>query len=297
MKTVCLIPAWRRPEFLWHCLANIKRAEGADQVHYIFRFDQGHAAELHDVVRDFPFSHEVSITPPSKYRLTKQSYSLLTGYALAAQAAGPDGLVLMVEEDVMVATDFFRWHQAVHEQQRNLFCSIAVANPNRRNVAELRGPVSDYYLSSGDYCSLGVGFRPWVLQQLVAQHAGANYYAQPHAYCLREFPASPIGSAFVEQDGLIRRIQMAAKLPIAYPYAARAYHAGLYGKNRGNGPGGSFARRLEYVTEVIYSDEAMRTFAKHPEWYEDSRPIPLTAEPWTDLQLAPINEQAHPVRF
>jgi hypothetical protein len=292
---VVLIPAWRRPEMLWHCLANIKRAEGADRLHYIFRFDQGHSPELHDVIRGFEFSHEVSITPPSKYLLTKQSYSLLTGYALAVSKCEAGGLVFMIEEDVMVATDFFRFHQEVHEQPDKLFCSIAVANPNRHGRIE--GPAQHYYLSDGDYCSLGVAFPREVLRDVVLHHANPAYYAQPHSYCRKNWPKCPIGDAFAEQDGLIRRIQMGGALPIAYPLRPRAYHAGLYGKNRGAGPSGSFAKRLEYVTEVIYSDEAMRTFAKHPEWYEDSRPIDLQADPWSNLERVTIREDLHPVRF
>lgn len=298
MNSVVLIPAWRRPEMLWHCLANIKRAEGADRMHYIFRFDKGHSPELHDVIRGFEFSHEVSITPPSKYLLTKQSYSLLTGYALAASKCQPDGLVFMIEEDVMVATDFFSFHHAVHEQNEHLFCSIAVANPNRRDIHRMvEGLPEWYYLSGGDYCSLGVAFRPEVLRDVVLPHASPAYFAQPHSYCRKNWPKSPIGDAFVEQDGLIRRIQMDTTMPIAYPWRPRAFHAGLYGKNRGPGPSGSFAKRLEYVTEVIYSDEAMRTFAKHPEWYEDSRPIDLNTPSWNTLSNVPINNDLHPVRF
>lgn len=299
MKHVVLIPAWRRPEMLWHCLANIQRAELADQMHYIFRFDQGHDPSLYEVVAEFPFSHEVSVTAPTKYQLAKQSYSLLTGYTLAASRAESDGLVFMVEEDVMVATDFFRWHLAVHEQQPNLFCSIAVANPNRGREG-MDGALEEYYLSSDDYCSLGVAFRREVITNLVQPLMQVKYFVDPVKFCLREFKGSPFGASFAEQDGLLRRLQWSrggALNPIAYPYQARAYHAGFYGKNRGSGPSGHWRKRLESITQVIYSDEAMRTFAKHPDWYEDSRPIDLNTPPWTTLNIRPLPPNAAPVRF
>ena len=294
MNTV-LIPAWRRPEMLWHCLANIKRAEGADQLLYIFRFDHGHDPELHDVIKGFPFRHEVHVTPRTSYLLSKQSYSLLTGYRIAADRS--DGLVFMIEEDVMVATDFFRWHLAAHEAQPDAFCSIAVANPNR----DMRdhGAADEYYLGSGDYCSLGVCFRREALLEQVLPRATSRYFEQPVAHCAKEFRDAPFGQAFAEQDGLIRRIQwrLGPERPIVWPWTPRAYHAGLYGKNRGPGPSGSFAKRLAYVTEVIYSDDAMRTLARHPEWYKDSRPINLNAEPWITLRLKPLDSDSNPLGF
>lgn len=296
MKDVVLIPAWQRPEFLWHCLANLKRCEGADQLHYIFWFDQGHTPELHDVVRGFPFSHEVSGPPRSKWRDSKQSFSLLTGYRYAASKAKQ--FVFMVEEDVMVRTDFFRYHYAVHDQLPGLFCSIAVANPNRRMTDE--GPEDAFYVSSGDYCSLGVCYRAAVLQVTVEPHAVTNYLLNMVDYCARHFPGSPFGYSYAEQDGLIRRIQWSlgrrGMYPIAWPWKPRAYHAGLYGKNRGPGPAGSFSKRLQYVTDVIYSDEAMRTFARHPEWYEDSRPINLQAPEWQSMHMVALEESANPLR-
>lgn len=293
MNTV-LIPCWRRPEMLWHCLANIKRAHGSDAYHYIFRMDKGYDPALHEVIEGFPFSYQISEAGPTKYReISKQSHNLLQGYALAAQLS--DGLVIMIEEDVMVATDFFGYHEAVHESEPGLFCSIAVANPNR--TMQDSGPRDAYYISDGDYCSLGVAFKRDVLQQLIAPHACADYFTNPEGYCRKHFLGSPIGHSYVEQDGLIRRIQMRQSRPIAYPWQAKAYHAGLYGKNRGGGPTGTWRQRLQYVTDIIYSDEAMRTFAKHPEWYEDSKPINLNAEPWETLKLQPLDPVRNPGRF
>lgn len=296
MRDVVLIPAWKRPEFLVHCLLNIKRADGAENLHYIFRFDDGHSPDLYEAIKmaDFTFSHEITQTPRTKYRVAKQSFSLLSGYHVAAQKSLR--LVYMIEEDVMVATDFFTWHRAIHEKHPRIFCSIAVANPNR-NVRE-HGELEDYYRTTLDYCSLGVCFSKDMLLRHVLPEATERYYANPIGECQKRFPGCPIGAAFAEQDGLIRRTQwrLGMEHPIIYPYRARAYHAGLYGKNRGAGPPGTLQKRLEYVSGVIYSDEAMRTFAKHPEWYEDSKPINLSTPPWQQLNEKPLDLQANPAR-
>jgi hypothetical protein len=301
-KHVVLIPCWQRAEFLWHCLANITRAQRSSEFHYIFRVDYGYSVDVLDVIEDWAnrtgFSHEVAITARSGYRLSKQSYSLLTGYALAAERTA--GLVIMVEEDVMVRDDFFAWHLAVQEAEPHSFCSIAVANPNRVLQAG-SGPEHAYYRSTGDYCSLGVCFRADTIRQHILPRATNDYYINPVDYCRSNFKGLPFGDAFAEQDGLIRRIEFSPTAdtgPIVWPWKPRAYHAGLYGKNRGPGPAGNFGKRLDYVTSVIYSDEAMRTFAKHPEWYEDSRPIPLTApaEAYAQPEHYPMNLHLNPLR-
>ena len=55
--------------------------------------------------------------------------------------------------------------------------------------------------------------------------------------------------------------------------------------------------RIATLADVIYSDEAMRTFAKHPEWYEDSKPINLKAEQWETMRLHPLDKARNAVRF
>ena len=285
MKDVVLIPAFNRPELLHHTLAHICNAERAQEMHYIFRFDQGHNPELHEVVRGFPFSHEVTVTPRSSYGIGKQSFSLLSGYKYAAAKAARH--VFMIEEDVFVASDFFAWHHEVHADNPDLFCSIAVENPNRKVPT---GAHDEYYLTTDDYCSLGVCFHRDVLIDHVERHAQPGYYVQPHTYCRRHFPMAPFNPTHTEQDGLLRRIQwnLGMVRPIAYPYAAKAYHAGYYGANRADPPSGTLEQRIAHITAVCYNDEAMRTFALHPAYYEDSKPINLKAETWRTLRMKPL---------
>lgn len=291
---VVLIPCYKRAEFLSHCIAHILHAEGAGQLHYIFRMDAGHSPELHEVVRGFPFSHEIAVTPRSSYAGGKQSYSVLSGYKLAAQRTA--GKVFMIEEDVFVATDFFRWHYAVHEAQPDLFCSIAVRNPNGPTP---EGAHDEFYLTTDEYCSLGVCFDAQVLKQYVEGHATPAYYVHSAQYCRKHFPTAPFNPSHTEQDGLIRRIQWTQGMahPIAYPCQAKAYHAGYYGANRADSPSGTLEQRIAHVAEVCYSPEAMRTFALHPSYYEDSIPVDLNAQPWQTLRLKPLDLERNPLRL
>src|ERR1039458_3247253 len=148
-KDIVVLPCWRRPEFLWHCLDNMTRAEGVDSVHVLFRPDSGFSPDNLEVIESFAdrlSSFEVQTADPCPFRRTKPSANLLLGCLHAAAAA--KRYVFLVEEDIMVARDFFAWHRSVHAAAGPLFCSIPVKNRNR--LLTLPDEVDGYYLSSGD---------------------------------------------------------------------------------------------------------------------------------------------------
>jgi hypothetical protein len=73
-RDVLIIPCWRRPEFLWHCLDNLRRAEGIGDLHVLFRPDRGHDPRIHDVIDEFGpqlASYEVDVPPRCPYRRGK----------------------------------------------------------------------------------------------------------------------------------------------------------------------------------------------------------------------------------
>ena len=169
-KDVVVVPCWRRPEFLWHCLDNLTRAAGIGSVHVLFRPDTGSSPDNLEVIQSFAdrlSSFEVQAADPCPFRRTKPSANFLLG--LLHAAATSKQLVFLVEEDIMVGRDFFRWHRAVHVAAGPLFCSIPVKNPNR--MLTLPDEPEAYYLSSGDSCSNGMCFDKHVLQSLT--HARA----------------------------------------------------------------------------------------------------------------------------
>lgn len=292
-RDIVMIPCWRRPEFLWHCLDNLSQAEGVGELHLLFRVDTGFDPAILEVIKEFApklASHEVNIPVACPYRRTKQSANVLGGYLLAA--ATTRRYVFMVEEDIMVARDFFRWHYAVHAAQPRLFCSIAVRNTNRAVPASDDAEI--YYLTSHDYCSLGLCFERSIITEMIAPHVIRDYFARPRRYCERTFPDSRIGAGYVEQDGLIRRIQERAGDAhlIAYPYRPRAFHAGFFGYHRRGALEGTLAERIRRVGEVIYNSEAMLRAAERPEYFEDSMPVPLDTPQWTALRYQSLPASA-----
>ncbi len=167
----------------------------------------------------------------------------------------------------------------MHAAAGLLFCSIAVRNPNRS--VTLPDDPEGYYLSSGDYCSYGVCFDKQVLQRMVAPHVTMAYMRRPKHYLRRHFPDSAISLGYVEQDGLLRRIQEHSTYPIAYACLPRAFDAGFYGYNRPGGVSGSIQDRIQKLADIIYDPQVMRQAALRPEFIASSVPIDLQPPPWT----------------
>jgi hypothetical protein len=287
-KDVVVMPCWRRPEFLWHCLDNLTRAEGIEDVTVLFRVDTGYSPEVLEVIqsfRDRMSSWSVEIADPCPYRRTKPSANFLLGLLHASQLTRR--LVYLVEEDIMVSRDFFRWHNAVRAESGSIFCSIPVRNPNRKLA--LPDTVDGYYLSTGDSCSNGACYDKRVLQELIAPHVNISYFRRPKRYLRRCFPNSAVGLGFVEQDGLIRRIQETLPLPIAWPCVPRAFHAGYYGARGGwqhfKETAGSrpLQARIEAVSKTIYDADAVRAVIDHSDFLESCLPSSLELPIWRSL--------------
>jgi hypothetical protein len=284
-RDVLIIPCWRRPEFLWHCLDNLRRAVGIGDLHVLFRPDRGHDPRIHDVIDEFApqlASYDVEVPPRCPYRRGKQSANVLGAYLRAA--AITRRYVFMVEEDVMVARDFLRWHYAVQAAQPQLFCSIAARNTNRA-VPEAADPEA-YYVTNLDYCSLGVCFERSVIVRRIAPHVRREYFENPGAYCQQLWSRSLVGAGHVEHDGLIRRIQeeQGARRPIAYPYRPRAFHAGYFGYPRRGSINGALSHRIREVGATIYDLEAMHSAPDRPEFSADSVPVSLETPPWRQVR-------------
>lgn len=278
---VCLIPCFDRAELLWHTLRNIEKADGAKDILFLFKPDFKTKGEVLDVIGTFelesrmiPYGQEPRIP-----RIMRQSWNVLTGYGVAARTAGEGGLVYMVESDVIVGRDFFTWHQSVQERVPDNFCSIASADSN--TPVEDRPPQTfskDHYGSHGTYRSIGVCWKAEVLRDHIGPHCTNAYLKNPQHYITSTFHNNPWGRSWIEQDGLIRRIQLNSGLPIAYAIEPKCYHAGYYGGNRGNrdnAPKGGLQQRIEEVGRVIYSKEEMRRVAPSEDFYLDSEPIDL----------------------
>lgn len=229
-RGIAVVPCWRRPDLLQRTCELLTRAEGTRQIWYHFRLDRGYDPALLDVIQHCGLPGEIIFTPDHPY--PGNSYNVLTGLATAyddfRQICPPDGLIFLVEEDIHVSTDFFRWHYTVHQRE-----DVLIASAVRDQNAEPH-PFQDRraFYCRPKYQSLGVSFKPRMVGEIYL-HVGDLYFRDPRGYLQRRFPGSQIPWQFVEQDGLVDRLVEKHKINVAYPTVPRAYHAGTTGYHHG----------------------------------------------------------------
>lgn len=268
---IILIPCANRPEFLYYCVEKLKKCEEAKEMLTLFHVDFKHDKYIHNIVNRYPYNKEVIIN--ERHGWNKLPVNILRGYKKAVERT--DEYVFMIEEDVMVGTDFFNWHIKIHEKEKNIFCSIASRNNNLDRDLQLDHSFAKYYLSHNTYQSLGVCFKKGVLNDFVLPHANKEYFINNEQYCLSHFPDSQFKRQWTEQAGLIRRIQEKNRMPIAYPFIPRAFHAGFYGKNRTGQIKGNILKKINQLGQIIFDNGAMKANSMHERYYDDSKPIEL----------------------
>jgi len=155
--------------------------------------------------------------------------------------------IYLVEEDVFVTPDFFRWHEAVQSVE-DYFCTIAGKTDIHSIVFD--GDFTGGYFQSENFRSLGVCWKRENLKSVV-KHAVFDYFHQPTSYLLKQFPDSKMGLGMLEQDGLIQRIVESTFQKTGWACVPRAYHVGVYGYHRGIGKENMFVGTLPERIEMI----------------------------------------------
>ena len=284
---IVIIPAWARPGFLAVTLEQIEKADGFRSLFYLFNLDVGYNPEIEVVIMDFikqtNVQFEINRVLPTGYTVGKQSFALMCGYQWAIDKLEAQ-YIHLIEDDIFIRQDYFRWHYAVHADCPDIFCSIASRNNNANDP--VNGREDGYYLKGGDYQSLGVCWSRRSLAHVLSYVEDA-YFRDPVSFCAENFPNSKIGRFYAEQGGLIRRILEKKGAMVAWPHKPRCFHAGFEGYNRRGKEilPLELNKQVEFIKKVCFSDEAMRQMAVHPEHYLDSSPIDMEVGEWTTQTL------------
>ena len=246
MQDFVIIPTYDRPEMLWLCLEHLTHTPQApsSSILQCRIYVDAHIgqppppkAEIEAVIEKFPrLSFQMVYRTPHPYH--GNSYNVLMAFKDAAEMDVE--YVYLLEDDVIVDTDFFSWHHVVHLDQK-LGCSIAVQDPEH-----------------GGYASLGVCFKRKTLQ-LIAPHCRPAYFQNMRSYCRQHFPPSPFDC---EQDGLWSRVLQGHRIlwaPVPY-----AQHVGWYGYHRRKSirPFGSLEQRYLQVKLALSSTAHLRAWER-----------------------------------
>ena len=224
---VILVPTYRRPEHLFLCLSYINAF--APEIPVCVFPDRGtyDDPEFKMVMESFdPARFAAMYVADHDYH--GNSYNTMEAFRWAYSAQNFD-LIYLVEDDVMVHPDFFKWHREVHEDKPDIFGSMAW-------VFNRYAPITEDRLFQPWYYSIGTCFKREKLG-LIARHATPRYYADMQGYIEKTFKGSalnfPHSIQHYEQDGLIQRILDVDQSQTVSCGIAKCTHAGLFGYNRG----------------------------------------------------------------
>jgi glycosyltransferase involved in cell wall biosynthesis len=274
MKDICLIPCYNRPEFLYWTLKQIEKAYLSHKIEYWFLADHGYNPEILEIIKDFKYSKKIiKQTKHNYHSATKLSRNILSGYKKAYQTKAK--YIFLIEDDILIGKDFFKMHYGIQNDE-NIFCSIMSENHNTK--FDTSNNLNNYYISKqADYQSIGVCFKRVNLKQIV-KHLIPEYLNNPFKYVNKLYPKSKIGSQYVEQAGLIRRIIENNNYKVAFPDVPRCYHAGFYGKNRGKQLTGHYKDKISKLGKIIFDNKNMEYMTGGGRHYKDSKPINLNTD-------------------
>lgn len=256
---VVLVTTYNRPDYLRLCLEYLSRAEGSGNKDVRIYVDRGKSLirEIYEVVNDFRCALNPTVFFRDAHSYHGNSYNTLEAYREAYQSDAE--FVYLVEDDVLVQPDFFRWHEEV-QKQSDFMCSIAYRCS--RNPQVTRDPILEkdpeaYFVSAQDYASIGVCWKKQKLAEVV-KHACPEYYQDMTKYAFTHFPDNRFAECFTEQDGLIMRILHDVKGNVAWPYVPRCFHFGTFGYHRLRSP------KLSYqeIKEILYDQEKINAVNK-----------------------------------
>lgn len=270
MKDILIIPTFSRPELLWLCLDHIAACHEAHDLAIRVCLDAHRnregatAVEVLSVLAKFPQLTCV-LTQRPRHDYIGNSYNVMTAYREAYESDAK--FVFMVEDDILVAPDFFAWHYAVQKASR-CFCSIGAINQRRAAPAD---DGSDYWLSAQDYASWAVCFRRTELSPVIV-HALPEYFSNMERYLQKHLSGHGFDGEYCEQDGLIIRIMGALKEVSAWPFRARAQHIGWYGYHRlrSHRPQGTLESRYMEVKAILNDPARLAAAVKD---FHDIKPL------------------------
>lgn len=296
MRDLIIIPTYLRAEYLYLCLEHLANTERTASEKEFWVVEDRRENDEHRYKMIFEWCNEViaAWSGPLKIRKFTQkphnfvgnSFNVLQAYNWAYQSDAR--FVYLVEDDVLVKPDFFRWHEAVQEAEPKTMCSIAYrCSRNHEARTDVTDPAA-YFTTARDYASIGVCWKRENLAPLL-EHNKIAYFNDMDGYIGRTFPGNRFATDFGEQDGLIMRVMWDIRGFTSWSFIPRAFHLGFYGYHRPNGkvPNGFWQQKVGQLRAMISDPEALKIAAPD---YGDIEPYPATPTPAWAPPLVKLQE-------
>lgn len=293
MRDIVIMPLYFRPEYTFLALEYLAAADGASEKEVWLEQDRArdnYGALLNElpairaVADKFTklgcFKKVVYSERPSNSYIGNPC-NFLEAYK-RAYAQQDARYIYLVEDDVLVSKDFFRWHEAV-QATADFFVTVGwhcVRNPDVKPSTD----PTEYITSYRDYSSIGVCWKREKLAPLVT-HARPEYYGNMAGYLGRAFPGSPIPAGqWTEQAGVVTRLlhETCDRL-VAWPSLRRCSHVGVSGYHRPSGHkfSGSLDKRV-YDLRCAVNDTRIQGMSH--DFADDIEPVTIP-EAWEPSQL------------
>ena len=279
MRDIIIVPSHYRAEFIYLCLEHLALAAGGREKEvYVFQdVHKGDKPEQLGKLVDVKAAVDVWVDrfdhlqyverQPHSY--PKNPFNFLEAYKDAYNAEDVR-YVYLVEDDVMVAKDFFQWHEAIQEKE-SPFISVGWhlirtnKNVHTGQAFPAPTPVDDpnaYRVSYRDFSSIGLCWKRENLEPLV-RHATKAYYENMTGYMAKAFPGCPVPpNTWTEQAGCITRLlhEAPGERKVVWPAYSRVGHVGISGYHRPNGHkfSGSLQNRVRDLRRAITSPNALK---------------------------------------
>lgn len=291
MRDLVLIPTFARPEYLTLCLEFLAKADGGKDKEVWIAHDR-HARDTQGMVDQWQLSKAVAdkfvgtfaglrFIERKPHGFIGNPYNFLELYK-EAFANLDVRYVYLVEDDVLVFSDFFRWHEAV-QPRGDYFCTVGWHCVRNSMVKPSTDP-TEYIESTRDFSSIGVCWRREKLEPFV-RHARPEFYRQMAPYLAQAFPGSPIPCGqWTEQAGVVTRLLHETRDRwVAWPTARRCSHVGVSGYHRPNGYrfGGELETRVRELRAAVTNDRIVKMSR---DFVDDIEPITETGA-WLPEQL------------
>jgi hypothetical protein len=227
-----IVPLWRRAGFAAACLRRLARAMDGG-VRVMLSVDCGHDEETLAVAKEFEYAHPGrAVLKVRDVDYPSGSYNVFTAMNEALDWVGPDDLVHVLEEDILIGTGYFGFHRDTHKLTpgaysvsacENIFLADDVRVPNRPDAVYL----------SGAFQVWGSSYRPERITKIL-KRLRPNYFPEMGAAVTAEFGEENMLRTGPLYDGVMANDMAQQGLHVAFPFTPRAYHAGFEGLSYGD---------------------------------------------------------------
>lgn len=227
-----IVPLWRRAGFAEACLRRLARAMDGG-VRVMVSVDCGHDEETLGVAKKFVYEQ------PGRAQLVVRdvdypsgSYNVFTAMRESLDWVGPEDVVHVLEEDILIGMGYFDFHRSAHRLVPGAYSVSACENIFLADDVRVPRRPDAVYLS-GAFQVWGSSYRPQRIEDIL-KRLRPGYFEDMGTAVAAEFGEANMLRTGALYDGVMANDLARQGLHVAFPFTPRAYHAGFEGLSYGD---------------------------------------------------------------